>query len=371
MTIQKIRTFLKTRKGLLTAIALVLVLGLTAIGMTSHSVKNASAASSAELKITFETDNTGISGKLPLDFCVGYAGLYVAKGEYSNSGAIVQNGFFNVGYADAALVDDGQARLLHINLDAEYEKGTFNYGSDYSAVMVSDPSSSNFQYGNILTIRRAAPVELPPDPVKDGHTFVGWYYDEAFTQPYDGAPIFADTELYAKFAINSYTVTLDVVGGIAVEPIQIEWNNSIESLPTPERTGYNFLGWYIGDTEYTDQAITADTTLVAKWKIKTFKVTFYTDGEIYREITVDYGTSFKDVLESATFKPAAFYKAYNSAGEPLSLTKDVVEGDIELTVVAKTGWEKFIAWMSVYWWIPVAGLGALIVLGVVFGSKRR
>ncbi len=52
--------------------------------------------------------------------------------------------------------------------------------------------------------------------------------------------------------------------------------NSRISLPTPERVGYNFIGWsdevntYQGGSVYT---LTANTTLKALWQIKTFQVT--------------------------------------------------------------------------------------------------
>ena len=54
------------------------------------------------------------------------------------------------------------------------------------------------------------------------------------------------------------------------------------SPETPTKRGYDFLGWFYEDgTEYAGQAIKEDTTLIARWQIKTFTVTFYVDGEIY------------------------------------------------------------------------------------------
>lgn len=39
------------------------------------------------------------------------------------------------------------------------------------------------------------PLPLPDAPVKAGHTFVGWYFDEELTRPYDGSPIYTDAHL--------------------------------------------------------------------------------------------------------------------------------------------------------------------------------
>ena len=40
-------------------------------------------------------------------------------------------------------------------------------------------------------------------------------------------------------------------------------------------------------------------TLYAIWEIKTCKVTFMVDGEVFAEVTVDYGTSSADVIGQA------------------------------------------------------------------------
>lgn len=121
-------------------------------------------------------------------------------------------------------------------------------------------------------------VPLPADPVKDGYTFVGWYYDSAFTRPYDGSPIYEDTQLYAKFEINRYTVTFDSNGGSAVNNVTVDWNTAV-TLPTTTRDKYAFKGWFLPDgTQYTNQPIKENTTLTAQWERNVFNVTFDTDG---------------------------------------------------------------------------------------------
>lgn len=143
-------------------------------------------------------------------------------------------------------------------------------------------------------------IPLPEDPMKEGHTFVGWYYDEEFTRPYRNRPIYADTKLYAKFQINRYTVTLISDEEDAEPQYQtVDWN-TVLSPETPTKRGYDFLGWFYEDgTEYAGQAIKEDTTLIARWQIKTFTVTFYVDGEIYTVKEVEYGTVFSKVVEDA------------------------------------------------------------------------
>ncbi len=142
-------------------------------------------------------------------------------------------------------------------------------------------------------------IPLPEDPMKEGHTFVGWYYDEEFTRPYRNRPIYADTKLYAKFQINRYTVTLISDEDATPQYQTVDWN-TVLSPETPTKRGYDFLGWFYEDgTEYAGQAIKEDTTLIAHWQIKTFTVTFYVDGEIYTVKEVEYGTVFSKVVEDA------------------------------------------------------------------------
>lgn len=121
-------------------------------------------------------------------------------------------------------------------------------------------------------------VPLPDDPVKEGHTFVGWYYDSEFTRPYDGSPIYADTQLYAKFEINKFTVTFNSDGGSSVVSQTVNWNTAA-TLTTPTREKYAFKGWFLPNgTRYTNQPIKENTTLTAHWERNVFNITFNTDG---------------------------------------------------------------------------------------------
>lgn len=152
---------------------------------------------------------------------------------------------------------------------------------------------------NVIITCEKVPVQLPPTPSKEGHHFVGWYYDEQFERPYNGEPIYEDTELYAKFEINTYTVTFNSNGGSSETSQKVDWNTSPD-LPTPTRTGYTFKGWYLSDdTPYTDQPIKEDTTLTAHWEIIKCTITFYVDGEEYETLEVDYGTTLSDISDMA------------------------------------------------------------------------
>ena len=84
--------------------------------------------------------------------------------------------------------------------------------------------------------------------------------------------------------INRYTVRFDGQNGVDYAAITVDWNTAAP-LPTPTRTGYSFVGWFDGDTQYTDQPIKENKTLTAHWEIMTFTVTFMVDGETYKTVT--------------------------------------------------------------------------------------
>jgi uncharacterized repeat protein (TIGR02543 family) len=178
------------------------------------------------------------------------------------------------------------------------------------------------------------PGELPPDPVKEGYTFVGWYYDEYFTQPYDGAPITEDTDLYAKFVINDYTVSFVTNGGSSVAPISVTYN-TIFAAPTTTRTHYIFLGWYKNSAltesyNFSTPMIASDFTLYAKWVITICTITFDTSGGFpVDSVSVDSGTNY-------TSLPTTSKNGYTFLGWSLN-GSEFVGGTItsDITLVAE------------------------------------
>ena len=217
--------------------------------------------------------------------------------------------------------------------------------------------------------------ELPEAPEKEGYHFVGWYYDAEFQRPYDGAPIYADTTLYPKYEINTYTVTFSVGYGKAVEPITVEWNSTIETLPTTTRVGYDFVEWMTVDGKTFDKntPIKSDLTLYAKFKIKTFKVTFFnSDGSVYKEVYVNYGTRLSVVAASEGISYKSFYAL---DGKKLARTTIIAE-DVEITVEDMATDEKIGTFMSEHIWVfwtMIAVMGFLTLLSgafiVVFARK--
>ena len=75
---------------------------------------------------------------------------------------------------------------------------------------------------------------------------------------------FEDCGAY-PYSFDEFTVTFDSDGGSAVTAQKVLNSPAIKPAD-PKKDGYDFVGWYLGDTQYTfDTKITTDITLKAHW----------------------------------------------------------------------------------------------------------
>ena len=132
------------------------------------------------------------------------------------------------------------------------------------------------------TVELNGKATKPADPTAEGYVFRGWYTTAACTTEFDfNTPIAADTTLYAKWD-EIYTVTFNVGGhGTAPAPQKVENGGKATKPENPTAKGWRFDGWYT-DEKCTagydfDKAVTANTTLYAKWT-QLFTLTFETNG---------------------------------------------------------------------------------------------
>lgn len=123
-------------------------------------------------------------------------------------------------------------------------------------------------------------------PQKTGYTFAGWVTeDETAFDP--ETPVTADITLYATWTANEYAITYQEKLGenpaqsAQYEPVQYVFDRETV-LPTARAIeGYDFVGWYVGDTKVealAAKAYTADITVTAVYALKEFAVVFR-DGE--------------------------------------------------------------------------------------------
>ncbi|MDR0831850.1 MAG: InlB B-repeat-containing protein [Bacillales bacterium] len=121
-------------------------------------------------------------------------------------------------------------------------------------------------------------------PSKVGYAFAGWYTNPSFTTQleYILTGTTGNLTLYAKWLANQYVLTLVYNDGVTSNTtITVYYDNTYSNLPSPERIGYTFEGWYLTSnlsgekiTNSSVVSITDNTTLYAKWDIINYTITY-------------------------------------------------------------------------------------------------
>lgn len=84
---------------------------------------------------------------------------------------------------------------------------------------------------------------------------------------------FADEPAADQAAAKTYTIKYKGASGAKnTNPTQVEKGKL--KLKKPSKTGYTFKGWYQGKKKVTTVNVKKNLTLTAKWKAKTYKITY-------------------------------------------------------------------------------------------------
>ena len=118
------------------------------------------------------------------------------------------------------------------------------------------------------TVTRNATVGELPTPERAGYVFDGWYTDKEFKNIYSGdTKVTATTTLYAKW-LKECNIWLETNGGAWLSEIKAKEGDVVSDIPTPERAGYVFDGWYTDEAltvAYEPAPLTDTVVLYAKW----------------------------------------------------------------------------------------------------------
>ena len=218
-----------------------------------------------------------------------------------------------------------------------------NGGSAIEAVSVDE--------GNTLT--------LPDDPTKTGYDFKGWFTDDALSAEFDETvAITADTTLYAKWAVTSYTITYvlndEKATNAAANPATytIESEDITLADPTTENTEKpHFAGWYSDETCETaatgiTKGSTGNKTFYAKWSDKLqYTVTFYngetslgtakvTEGE---KVTIPSTIAVEGYTIEGWYTDSALTKAFDANSAISADTALYAKLIAKVTVIFKNG----------------------------------
>ena len=194
-----------------------------------------------------------------------------------------------------------------------------------------------------------------PTPTRDGYTFGGWFTDNGtFKKEFTERKMpSGTTKLYAKWTANEYTVTFKVNGGNELEADKqtkkLTFDKTYGELPTPEKTGYGFRGWFTaadgGDEITADTVVktTANQTLYAHWeKLVDISKDVFDFGEaetftyekgVYRE--VEYTFNADKLPEGSKLTADDFTFKFMRQGDSDYVEKPLKAGTYNVTVARK------------------------------------
>ncbi|MGL4484986.1 MAG: InlB B-repeat-containing protein, partial [Anaerovoracaceae bacterium] len=131
---------------------------------------------------------------------------------------------------------------------------------------------------------------LPPEsPTKTGFTFDGWEV------PIPEIMLPINITIKAKWKINKYCINFDTKGGTEIEAITQDYKSSITPPHNPVKMGHAFAGW---ESEIPTLVPAEDITVVAKWKINQYKISFDTQGGLeIPDLVFDYDAEIGDIQE--------------------------------------------------------------------------
>ena len=138
--------------------------------------------------------------------------------------------------------------------------------------------------------------EVIPDPVvptKDLYICDGWYASDGKDNVIEwesGMKMPArDLTFVAHWSKQQYSLTYVYDNGNESTTVNVAWGENIsEPSNKPSKTGYEFAGWYNGDSKvvFPFEMPTENITLTAHWTVKQYTMTFYVDGEIDKDLTI-------------------------------------------------------------------------------------
>ncbi|MBQ5930210.1 MAG: leucine-rich repeat protein, partial [Clostridia bacterium] len=195
------------------------------------------------------------------------------------------------------------------------------------------------------TVANGAKAERPNAPVKEGYVFAGWYADSAFKTPFNfNSAISQDVTLYARFIEASadakeFTIKL-VVDGDVIETATTA-AGCVFGLPTPEKDGKTFIGWWASDCEDANKltaqvkegdAIDENITLFAVWKSEAPAVSVTATGATWTDMGI--GSQYTVVITDPNGKAETIPAATNSV-EYAFAAKEAGEYSIKVSVNGK------------------------------------
>ena len=164
------------------------------------------------------------------------------------------------------------------------------------------------------------------EPTRTGYTFAGWYDNEGLTGNAVTTIDQGSTEnitLYAKWTINTYTITYNLDGGTVATDNPTTYNVETETftLNNPTKPGYTFTGWTLDDNNTLLTTVTIEKgSMEARTYTAHFEIIHFTQGDLSYECTS--GTEVK--VTACT----------NSSATSVTIPATVTDSEVTYSVTA-------------------------------------
>lgn len=170
--------------------------------------------------------------------------------------------------------------------------------------LILNPQGGNCSIANKAIINGYKYGSLPV-PTRKGYNFDGWFDSAVGGSEIHASDVFggsADMTAYAHWTAKNYTITFDVNGGDSVPQTSksVTYDQQYGTLPTPNKTGYVFCGWYTARTggaviNSTDIVTTdRNATLYARWRPNKYTLVFNTNGgsDVFSDMEIYYDSKY-------------------------------------------------------------------------------
>ena len=168
-------------------------------------------------------------------------------------------------YLDRIFCDNPDFGRLEIRKDENYYNLYLINTSD-EVTITFDPNGGTLNAGDeTKAVQHNGTYGEMPTPIRSGYHFDGWYTEKDGGTKVDANTSVATKEahtLYARWSEAKYNITLDPNGGnLANATKEVTYNSPYGTLPTPNRAGYDFDGWFT--EKYGGTKVEASTVVTA------------------------------------------------------------------------------------------------------------
>ncbi len=195
--------------------------------------------------------------------------------------------------------------------------------NQYTLIWDLDGGSADVGY-TAGTVSYGATI-IAPIAVKPGYTGT-WATEPLQTMPAH------DLVYEMNWTANNYTVTFDMGNGAVLENRTVTFDKTYGALPTPEKAGYEFVGWYtdaVGGEKINDSTVVKtaeDHTLYANWELIVYSISYELDGGINSSLNpTDYNVEKVIAIKEPT-KEGHTFLGWTFAGQDEPVRDVILDG---------------------------------------------